>query len=112
MQQSDLDVLEKLLARVRRRLFARTAGFWCVRAALWVLPVAAMVTAAAGRWGPAWSPWLVAVAGLAAVSVFCLLKAWLSLGEEVHAALVLDDRADLKDRISSACEFLKEGHLN
>jgi tetratricopeptide (TPR) repeat protein len=112
MHETEQQILERLLGQVRRRLFIRTAGGTALRAALWFWPLAAVLVAADQRWGGGSASWLIALAAVAGVIAFAIYKGLTTLGEKVQSALVLDNRADLKDRISSACEFLEEGHLD
>jgi hypothetical protein len=105
-------ILAKLLAKVRRRLFRHAAAAAWVRASLFALPAAALLIAANERWGEPLLSRAIAAAVLGGTLVFAAVRGWRGLGARVHAALRLDDRAQLKDRVSSAWEFLELPELN
>lgn len=114
--RTERKILAQLLAKVRRRLFFKTACHSFMRAMLVSLPMGALLVAADQRWNGGRLSIVVAFAaaiGAAAFGVFFGLR---GLGERVRSALTLDEHAHLQDRVSSAWEFmelrdLSEAHL-
>ncbi|MBM3288664.1 MAG: hypothetical protein FJY92_00790, partial [Candidatus Hydrogenedentes bacterium] len=103
------DTLVRTVSKARRRLYFQSFVTTLVRVWLVVLPVAAAAIAADQRWGGgAASIWVGALA--AAVGVLCpVLWAAYRLRTPLDSALAIDEGAALKDRISSAWEFLQDG---
>ena len=111
-EPSERQALTKVLAEVRRRIFFTTACAWAVRAGLLILPIAVLGVAADRRWSDSQaSAWIVAGA-FGIVLLFSIFKGLRGLGARVHSALTLDEEARLKDRVSSAWEFLNGGELD
>lgn len=98
--------LRHTIAAARRRILVHTFLHTLVRATLVLLPPAVALVAVdhywwGGRWSPMAAGAVVAVAVLAAAFV-----AGRRRGSILHTAVSIDERADLKGRISSAWEFL------
>jgi hypothetical protein len=80
------------------------------------LPLAALLIAADQRWNGGRLSILLAMAAFAGPAILSVLRSVQGLGERVRSALMLDQKAHLQDRISSAWEFmdlreLSEAHL-
>jgi hypothetical protein len=111
-KETEREILERLLAKVRRRLFLRSLCAGAVLAGLAALPVAALSIALSQRWmSGRLNAWIALAAG-GAVLAAATFNALRGLGTRVRSALALDERAHLKDRVSSAYEFLKRGALD
>ncbi len=109
--ENEHKALQQLVRAARRRLFLNGAGKGVALAALSVLPLAALLVAASQRWG---IPALATYAGAGALLAFVMAAfaaGWRNQGRRVHPALALDEGAQLKDRLSSACEFLGQPTL-
>ncbi|HEU0040371.1 MAG TPA: hypothetical protein VFR76_13970 [Verrucomicrobiae bacterium] len=111
-ERTERQTLERLLADARRRLFFKSLQFNLILAAVVVLPVAAALVAASQRWYHAQGILPVVLGAIVVAFAFAGFKAWRQLGGKVSSALALDDQAQLKDRISSACEFAAQGELD
>jgi hypothetical protein len=111
-ERTEREILAGLLARVRRRLFFRTAWHSLMWALLLALPVAALLVAADQRWNQGRASLLVSLAALSGASLFAGILGLRGLGERVRSALTFDEQAHLKDRVSSAWEFLELGALS
>lgn len=107
--QNQGQILEKVLRNVRRALFWRSFFVYLARTSLIFLPLLAVAIAGDQRWNDGRSSLLLAGLGAGMFFLIPLTLALLGLGDAVRGALMLDDRAELKDRVSSAYEFLKEG---
>jgi hypothetical protein len=105
-------ILANVLARVRRKLFFNAACQWWVRAGIVLLPVAAALVAADQRWNAGRASGLIALAALGGLMAASVLLGLRGLGERVRSALTLDEHAHLKDRVSSAWEFLDQPNLD
>lgn len=100
--------------------FLRQLQFWLIleswvfvlcRLALVLLPIGAMAVMADQRWfGGAYST-SIALSILVPLAILPLGYAFLHKGTRLHQAFEMDERADLKDRISSAWEFLSQESL-
>lgn len=104
------------MSRTLRRVQFCLLWAYCVRyggrAALFLLPLAAVSVAADQyRFGGEHSAALLAGAVVLCL-LGCLTGAVRSLRGRLHAALALDMHADLKDRVSSAWEFLQADGLD
>ncbi|MEO5804569.1 MAG: hypothetical protein ABIR24_13665 [Verrucomicrobiota bacterium] len=99
-------VLEQLLANVRRRLFLKSFSATIIYSGLVFLPIAAIAIACNERWNHGKGSVTFLVGSVSAIVLFAIAKARSGLGARVHSALELDQTAGLKDRISSAYEFL------
>src|SRR5262245_53704936 len=110
--RTEREILEKLLADVRRRIFFKTMAASLVRLCLMFLPLAAVATAASQRWYGGRASLVIGLAAIGAALVGSVVSGLKGLGARVHSALALDERASLKDRISSAYEFLEEENLS
>src|SRR6266550_4039776 len=111
-ERTERQTLERLLADARRRLFFKSLQFHLILAAVVVLPLAAALVAASQRWYHAKGSLPVVLGAIVVAIAFAAFKAWRQLGGKVSSALALDDQAQLKDRISSACEFAAQGELD
>jgi hypothetical protein len=110
-EQTERQILVQLLGRVRRRILIQTSARWYLRACLVALPLASVLIAADQRWNQGRSSLAVAAIALLVPAVLALLIGQRGLGERVRSALTLDQQANLKDRISSAWEFLEQPRL-
>jgi len=109
---SDQTTLDQLLSTVRRRIFWATAWRTAIRILAVGLPLAALLVAADRRWNHGGATPLL-LAGLGLVTVAGALgNARRGLGDRVALALRLDRDGNLKDRVSSAWEFLQEPALD
>src|SRR5687768_5155032 len=111
-EPNERQALSKVLAEVRRRLFITTACGWGTRAALLLMPIAVIGVAADRRWNDSQATPLVLVLVPILVLAFAIFKGLRGLGARVQSALTLDAEARLKDRVSSAWEFLDAGELD
>jgi hypothetical protein len=105
MSRSTRSPLDRQLARVRRRLFVQGllgALAWCWASALalaagWFLAEPYLVKGA-----PAWCRWAVLGGLLGAGTLLALVLAALRAPSAVEAALSLDERFNLKERVTTA----------
>ncbi|HEU0008534.1 MAG TPA: hypothetical protein VFT34_01830, partial [Verrucomicrobiae bacterium] len=111
-ERTEREKLAGLLARVRRRLFFRTACHWLMRALLVALPAAAIFVASDQRWNQGRASVFFSLAAVCGGVVFALVLGLRGLGERVRSALTFDEQARLKDRVSSAWEFLELRNLS
>lgn len=109
---SDQTTLDHVLRTVRRRIFRATAWHTSIGILAIGLPLAALLIGADRRWNQGGATPLV-LAGLGLVTVAgTIANARRGLGDRVALALRLDRDGDLKDRVSSAWEFLQEPALD
>jgi hypothetical protein len=109
---SHKDTLKTALSGARRKIFAQSATVISVRTAIIALPVAAILIAIDQRWGGSSATLAVGVIALLAIVLSPLCFGLALLGTHFRSALTIDDRASLKNRLSSAWEFLHDGELN
>lgn len=109
---SDREKLAQLLSAARQRIFFKTAATALAQASLFALPAVAVAVALNQRWGKAGWSWMILLAAVAALLVFSGWRGFWGLGAQLHSALAIDEKADLKDRISSAYEFLEQDKLD
>jgi hypothetical protein len=109
--RTEREILAGLLAKVRRRIFITTATAGLVRSGLVVLPLAAALVAADQRWNAGRASWVIALTSSSAILLWAMALGLRGLGERVRSALTLDEEAHLKDRVSSAWEFLEQKNL-
>lgn len=106
------EILASTLAKARRRLYFQSLRGFLARTLLVALPLTAVVVAADQYWlAGFYSPAIVAGAVGLSLAACAIYAAW-RLGTQLHAAVELDERADLRGRISSAWEFLHERRLD
>jgi tetratricopeptide (TPR) repeat protein len=104
MSESPLPAVERQIRRVSRRLFWQTLVdhlLLCWAGALAVVAVCFLVrpfvlSQPLGGWG-----WAFAGTALAAGSLFALVLAWLRSPGRLSAALALDERFNLKERVTT-----------
>lgn len=89
-----------------------TACHWLVRALFAVLPVTAVLVAVDQRWNQGRASVIISLLAAFGMTAFALVLGLRGLGERVRSALTLDEQAHLKDRVSSAWEFMGLGHLS
>lgn len=106
--QNERQVLDGLLRNVRRALFLRSFLFYLARTALVLLPLLAVGVAADQRYNNGQLTLTLALATLGFLLAVPLFVSLAGLGAIVRSALAFDEHAALKDRVSSAYEFLKE----
>ncbi|MGH8246244.1 MAG: hypothetical protein ACREUU_07405, partial [Gammaproteobacteria bacterium] len=111
-ERTEREKLAGLLARVRRRLFFRAAGHRLMWGLLVALPAAALFVAADQRWNQGRASILFSLAAVSGAAIFAAIVGLRGLGERVRSALTLDEQAHLKDRVSSAWEFLELSDLS
>lgn len=101
-------VLGRFLRHLQLWLIFETWAYLLCRLSLVLLPVGAMAVMVDQRWfGGSYSP-SVALSIIAPLAVIPLGYAFLHRGTQLHQAFEMDERAGLKDRISSAWEFLSQ----
>lgn len=106
------EVLSSTLAKARRRIYFQSVAAFLVRLLLVVLPVAALAVASDQYWNDgAYSFGILATLACITAAAAFLHASW-RLGTQLHAAVEIDERADLRGRISSAWEFLHERGLD
>ncbi|MCI0541196.1 MAG: hypothetical protein L0Z50_38835, partial [Verrucomicrobiales bacterium] len=110
--QTDREVLATFLSRVRRRIFFNTASAWLVRSGLLMLPLAALIIAADQRWNQGRASLAIAAISILGSVLFAFVAGLYGLGARVQSALKLDQGGHLKDRVSSAWEFLEAKELD
>jgi hypothetical protein len=110
--QSDREVLAHLLSRVRRRIFFNAALAWLARASLLALPFMAALIACDRRWNQGHASLAIAAVSVASAVLLAFGAALCGLGARVRSALMLDQGGHLKDRVSSAWEFLEAKELD
>lgn len=99
--------LHMLLASIRRRIFLQDFFDFSICAALLAFPLGAGAIAVNQFFGPHVSSWQILWGSVLATLIFAALRAALELRERAAAALALDTKADLRDRVSSALSFLR-----
>lgn len=110
--QFDRQDLQGLLVQARRSIFFKNAVAGLLQAGLIALPIAAILIAASQRWAEGqWNALIAVITGVLLLAV-ALFRGLASLGPSLNAALALDKQAGLKDRVSSACEFLESGQMD
>ena len=109
---SHKDTLKTALSGARRKMFAQSATVISARTALVALPVAALVIAIDQRWGGGGVSLVVGAIAVITIIVSPLFLGLALLGTHFRSAVHIDDRASLKNRISSAWHFLDEGELD
>lgn len=111
-ERTEREILAQVLAEVRRRIFITTAWGWLARAGLIVLPIAAALVAADQRWNQGRTSIGIALAAIGGLVLFSVVMGLRGLGLRVRSALTFDEQAHLKDRVSSAWEFLEQPELS
>lgn len=109
---SEKQTLENLLGEVRQKIFLRTTLAAALQLALIVLPVAAIAVAIDQRWGAGGGSGWIFFGAFVLIIGGAAARAASRLTRDVDAALEVDHNADLKDRISSAHEFLNGNKLD
>ncbi len=109
---SHKDTLKTALSGARRKMFAQSATVISARTALVALPVAALVIAIDQRWGGGGASLVVGAIAILTIIVSPLFLGLALLGTHFRSAVHIDDKASLKNRISSAWHFLDEGELD
>lgn len=93
------------LENIQRRVQIQAAADYAVRAALWTLPVGIVLIAADARW-QAGAAMAIAVLLMLAIAGSASAGAWKARRPPLDTARMLDRRAGLKSRVSTAFEFL------
>ncbi len=104
-------VLGRFLRQLQFWLILETWGFVLCRLALVLLPVGALAIMVDQRWFDGDYSVSIALSTLVPLAILPLGYAFLHRGTQLHQAFELDERAGLKDRISSAWEFLSQESL-
>jgi len=107
-KNSAVTLLRSRIRAVQRKLFVRNVFQMVVTIGVFVLPCAALGVAIDQRfWSGSWSAWILGVA-VAIPLLVAVLAAVFRLRTPLASAIALDEEADLKDRISTALEFLAQ----
>ena len=104
-------VLGSFLQQLQWWLFLETWGYVLCRLALVLLPVGALAVMADQRWYAGTHSASITLSVLLPLGLIPLGYAFLRRGTRLHQAFEMDERAGLKDRISSAWEFLSQESL-
>lgn len=102
------EVLKRTVSAARRRLFFQSCAITAVRSGVIVLPLAAVAVAVDQRITSGEFSALLLVLAAAIWLGITTLIALMRLRSPLDSALALDEGAALKDRLSSAWEFLSE----
>ena len=98
--RTEREILAQLLARVRRRLFLKTACHSLMWALLASLSVGALLVAVDQRWNGSRFSVMVPFVALLGAAAFAVVHGLRGLGERVRSALTLDEQAHLQDLIA------------
>ena len=109
---NEKEKLDQLLASVRQRIFHQTFTANLVQFSLAALPLAAALIAFNRRWSDTPVGFQIGLFAVFGVVVAAFFAAYNSLARNVEAALALDSNAKLKDRITSAHQFIDEGRAS
>jgi hypothetical protein len=111
MNRTWQSVLGRFLRQLQWWLIFETWGYVLCRLALALLPVGAVAIMADQRWFAGTYSLPIALSVLLPLAVIPAAYALLRRGTRLHQAFEMDERAGLKDRISSAWEFLGQDSL-
>jgi hypothetical protein len=113
MTQPELrNALQSTIHSARRRIFLHALLTTLVRGGLILLPLTALLVAADQRWLDGRYSLALAIGALVLLAVVALAIATRRVVSTLRAAVAIDERAELKGRISSAWEFLAEPRLD
>ena len=101
-------VLGRFLRQLQCWLILETWGFVFCRLALVLFPIGALAVMVDQRWFAGAHSISITLSTLVPLAIIPLGYAFLHRGTQLHQAFEMDGRADLKDRISSAWEFLSQ----
>lgn len=104
-------VLGRFLQQLQWWLIFETWGYVLCRLALVFLPIGALAVMADQRWYAGAHSISISLSVLLPLALIPLGYAFLHRGTRLHQAFEMDERAGLKDRISSAWEFLSQESL-
>jgi hypothetical protein len=104
-------VLGRFLQQLQLWLMFETWGYVLCRMALVLLPIGALAVMVDQRWYHGLHSPSITLSVVLPLALLPLGYAFLHRGTRLHQALEMDERAGLKDRISSAWEFLSQESL-
>lgn len=107
--EQDQKTLNTLIASVRRKIFLQDLFDQSVRASIVALPAAALLLALRSFLGMSVSATALLVSTIGLVLCYALVRSGCRLKAQLEAALALDTKADLRDRVGSALSFLRDG---
>ena len=110
--QEERRQLTSLLASIRRKIFAQDLFDFGIKTATLVFPISAVAIAINQFQGSEFSSAWIIVACLAGTAAITLFRALANMKAHFTAALALDEKAKLQDRVTSALQFLAKstGH--
>lgn len=111
MNRTWQSVLGRFLRQLQWWLMLETWGYVLCRLALVLLPLGALAVMADQRWNDGAYSVSIALSILLPLAVLPAGYAFLNRGTRLHHAFEMDERAGLKDRITSAWEFLSQESL-
>lgn len=98
--------LSSLLANIRRRIFAQDLFDIGIQTATILFPLTALAIVIAKRTGSSIDTlWMIA-GGILACLLVTVMRSALNLKQHFATALALDNRADLRDRVTTALQIL------
>ena len=106
---NEKEKLDQLLSSVRQRIFQQTVAANLVHFSLVAMPLAAAIIAFNRRWSESQIGIEIGLLAILGVITAGFLAAYTQLTQNVEAAMALDSSAKLKDRITSALQFIAEG---
>ena len=110
--RSEREKLDQLLNAARKRIFFKTAATAFVSGSLFAVPIIAVAVPINQRWGHStWNSLIILTVG-ATLLAYAVLRGFWGLGAKLRSALAIDEKAQLKDRVSSAYEFLAQDKLD
>lgn len=104
-------VLGRFLQQLQLWLIVETWGYVLCRLALVLLPIGTLAVMVDQRWFVGAHSLSIALSVLLPLLIIPMGYAFLHRGTRLHQAFEMDERAGLKDRISSAWEFLGQESL-
>ena len=111
LERTEREVLGRVLTRAQRGMWLRAAMSRLARRGPWLLGIGAVLIAADQRWNHGRASGWVGILSPSIALLWSFVPAWWGMGSKVRSAIRLDREAQLKDRVSSACEFLELGRL-
>jgi len=109
--QSKKQILDNVISKARKRILMSGICYYFIQTGIFVLPLSAVLIAINNRMNGSWGGWIALLSLLIILGV-SWLKSYSKLGGNVSSALAIDENAHLKDRITSAYEFMAHGELD